>query len=282
MRQAIDKASPLPYYHQLREILQAQIERGDLPVGTQVPSEPELCAQFDVSRTVVRQALGELAIEGIVTRLKGKGTFVAGRKQSDHLAEALTGLHDDVVARGEHLDDTVLRLEQVPLPPHVARLLEVDDSAEGVFLERLRSVGGGPYVLTRSYMRLPECTSVLAIDMRERSLYDVIQHDLGLPIERASRTIEAGAATAALARMLDVPSGSPLLILKSVAYLADGRPIEYFIAWHRGDRSRFEVHLNRKGAVATHPSTQRIVFDPDGANGADTVPRLAVSAEPSR
>ena len=263
MTQAIDKSSPVPYYYQLREILDGQIERGDLAAGAQLPSEPELCEVFEVSRTVVRQALGELAVSGLVTRLKGRGTFVAGRKRSDHLAEALTGLHDDVVSSGETLDDSILRFERVVLPPHVARLLEVDSSAEGVFLERLRSVGGGPYVLTRSYMRLPECASVLTIDMRERSLYDVIQRDLGLQIEAASRTIEAAVATPAVAKMLDVPPGSPLLVLQSVACLADGRPIEHFIAWHRGDRSRFEVHLRRQGAAAASSEMQRIVFAPD-------------------
>ncbi len=268
MKREIDKASPVPYYHQLREIIQAQIEEGALAPGVQLPSEPELCEMYGVSRTVVRQALSELGNDAVVSRRKGKGTFVGAHKRNDHLAETLTGLHEDIVASGERLDDSVLRLERIAAPAHVARLLQVDDGSMVVVLERLRSVGGGPYVLTHSFMPLPQCEAVLGFDMRQRSLYDVIQHDLKLEIDNAWRTIEATVATTSLARQLDVPSGSPLLVLKSVAYLADGRPIEYFIAWHRGDRSRFEVHLHRPSATPPYPVTQRILFaDEDGDGG---------------
>ena len=51
------------------------------------------------------------------------------------------------------------------------------------------------------------------------------------------------AATARDAELLNIAHGAPLIYLKSVAYLADGRPVEYFEAKHRGDRARFEVEI---------------------------------------
>jgi GntR family transcriptional regulator len=88
---AIDHASPVPYYAQVKETLRGPIERGDWKAGDQLPGEPELCSMFDVSRTVIRQALTELMYEGLIVRVKGKGTFVAKPKILESLAQKLTG-----------------------------------------------------------------------------------------------------------------------------------------------------------------------------------------------
>ncbi|MCZ7542688.1 MAG: GntR family transcriptional regulator [Anaerolineae bacterium] len=74
MRQ-IDKDSPVPYYAQVKEALQAQIRQGEWQADDQLPGEPELCRIFDVSRTVIRQALNELWHEGLIVRRKGRGTL---------------------------------------------------------------------------------------------------------------------------------------------------------------------------------------------------------------
>lgn len=56
--------------------LKKQIEGGALSVGDRLPTEPQLEAQFDVSRTVIREAIAELRAAGIVTPVQGKGMFV--------------------------------------------------------------------------------------------------------------------------------------------------------------------------------------------------------------
>lgn len=59
------------------EGLKAQIETGKLPVGAQLPTEPQLEAQFEVSRTVVREAIAELRAAGLVIPIQGKGMFAS-------------------------------------------------------------------------------------------------------------------------------------------------------------------------------------------------------------
>src|SRR5487761_526953 len=77
----IDSALALPLYHQVAGILRQRIEEGVYPAGVRLNSEDELAVEFDVSRATVRQAMGELATEGLVVRRRGRGTFVedAGR-----------------------------------------------------------------------------------------------------------------------------------------------------------------------------------------------------------
>jgi GntR family transcriptional regulator len=241
----IDKASPVPYYYQLRQLLERAVAGGTLAPGEQIPTEASLCVRYEVSRTVVRQALSDLERTGLVTRLKGKGTFVSEPKVSEFVAQSLTSLHEDLSGRGERLQTKVLRLEVEPVSPHVAAMLQLPESEQIVLLERLRFLRGEPLVVTTAYMPHSICAPILDLDMSDRSLFEAYEQELGLKLHRGSRAMEARAATTEVAHHLGVPEGAPVLVFSGVTYLEDGRPIEYFIGLHRGDRSRFETELFR-------------------------------------
>ena len=73
---SIERDSPIPIYHQLKTLIQGQIESGQWRPGDRIPTEQELCHMYDISRSPVRQALKELAYGGILVRRPGLGTFV--------------------------------------------------------------------------------------------------------------------------------------------------------------------------------------------------------------
>lgn len=75
-RDKIDREVRVPIYRQLKEIIKSKIEKGDFKPGTRIPTEYELCEIYDISRISVRQALTELANEGLLYRRPGQGTFV--------------------------------------------------------------------------------------------------------------------------------------------------------------------------------------------------------------
>jgi GntR family transcriptional regulator, N-acetylglucosamine utilization regulator len=250
IRGAIDKASPVPYYHQLRQLIEGAVSSGALPVGEQIPTEAALCERFDVSRTVVRQALSDLERDGLLSRIKGKGTFVARPKLTELVAQSLTSLHEDLTARGERLETKVLRREIEPVSPHVAEMLGLPESEQIVLLERLRLLNGEPLVVTTAYMPHSLCAAILELDLTDRSLFEIYERDLGFKLRRGTRAIEARSANREVAQHLGIREGSPVLIFTGVTYLDDDRPLEYFTGAHRGDRSRFEVELFRPGASA--------------------------------
>ena len=246
----IDKTSPVPFYYQLRQLMEQAISSGVLGVDDKIPTEAALCERYDVSRTVVRQALSDLEHTGLVVRQKGRGTFVAAPKLSEFVAQTLTSLHEDLSARGERLETTVLRLEVEPVSPHVARMLDLPDSEQIVLLERLRYLRGEPLVVTTAYMPYALCAPILDLNMSDRSLFETYERELGFQLHRGTRAIEARAASAEVAEHLGVSEGAPVLAFSGVTYLEDGRAIEYFVGVHRGDRSRFETELFRPPAQA--------------------------------
>jgi GntR family transcriptional regulator len=241
----IDFASPVPYYAQLLDVLTGRIKHGLYPPGAQIPGEPELCRLFGVSRTVVRQALGEMEQRGMIERRKGKGTFVAFPKIGESLAQRLTGFHADMLARGYRPQTTVLHQRIVEAGEKVAAYLEIPPGNLVFDIKRLRSVDNLPVQLVTSYLPYTLCPRLEQADLTNRSLYEFLERECGLVIARGRRFIEAVAASESDARLLRVERGAALIRLESVSYLESGAPLEYYDALHRGDRSRFEVELVR-------------------------------------
>ncbi|MGV3081008.1 GntR family transcriptional regulator [Streptococcus dysgalactiae] len=64
-------------YKKIYHFIKEQIESGRLQIGDRLPTEKELSEQFSVSRITSKRALVELEQEGLITRSRGKGSFVA-------------------------------------------------------------------------------------------------------------------------------------------------------------------------------------------------------------
>ena len=89
----IARQSPIPYHHQLFEILRDAIRGGIWPPGAMIPSEAQLAETYGISRTVIRSAVQRLAVDRLVERIKGKGTVV-GVSEIDRDAFATAGERD--------------------------------------------------------------------------------------------------------------------------------------------------------------------------------------------
>jgi GntR family transcriptional regulator len=264
---AIDFGSPIPYYAQLIQLLKSKIDRGDWPAGSQLPGEPELCNLYRISRTVVRQALGEMEQQNLIIRRKGKGTFVAEPKVSESLAQKLTGFYSDMVERGYRVATEVLRHRVAPANDKIADYLRLPPRTPIIDIHRLRFVNDEPIQLVTSYLPYAMAPRLMEVDLAHRSLYDVLENECGLWIARGRRYIEAVAANETEARLLQVERGAPLIMLDSVSYLDDGCPLEYYHAVHRGDRSRFEVELVRERQRVPAPDAVTWGSYPRSANG---------------
>jgi GntR family transcriptional regulator len=244
MTSAIDRTSPLPFYYQLKQILLSDLRERELAPGDRLPGDHELCATYRVSRTVVRQALAELETEGVLERIKGRGTFVAPRKTSERLVQSLTGLYEDVAARGSHLRSEVRRQEVVPADEQIATELALQPGAPVLVIERLRFVDDEPWVLATTYLPVDVAPGLVHDDLADQSLYALLEDKYNVRLTHGRRAVEAAVANDSQAAALAIAPGDPVLVLRSTSHAGE-RPVEMFVAYHRGDRSRFEVTLSR-------------------------------------
>ena len=240
----IDEESPIPYYHQLKKYITTEIESGSWLPQQKLPSESAFCERFGISRTVVRQSMKELQNEGYLSTEKGKGTFIARPKITEGFVQSLTGFHEEMVKRGYDVRTQILKQELTPASRTVAEALEIDVESPVIMLSRLRMLNGEPSVYVTTYIPDALCSELLDADLENKSLYAFLEKcGCGLMIHKGRRYISVSLANEREASLLHLEVGSPLIGLDSVTYLKDGRPLEYFHALHRGDRTRFEVEL---------------------------------------
>lgn len=242
---SINFESHIPYYIQLMDLLKEKILQKKWVSGEQIPCEQDLCETYGISRTVVRQALRELELEGVITRRKGKGTFISEPKINEGLIQKLTGFYQDMVERGLNPVTKVLHQNVVRANEQVARFLNIASGTEVIDIERLRFINDEPIQLVTTYIPYLVYPPLATVDLTNRSLYEFLEKEGGIILTRGRRYIEAVLANANEAALLGIERGAPLLMLDSVSYAENNLPIEYYHALHRGDRSRFEVDLVR-------------------------------------
>lgn len=240
---ATTTSTPVPKYHVVKEALLGRIIDGTWVSETMIPSEPELCHEFGVSRMTVRRAIGDLIHEGRLRTVQGKGTFVAVPKLEEHFVQRAFGIYDDMERRGLKLTTQVLRLETIPASVEVASHLQIHPGDAVHILVRLRSVEDEKVLISTTYIPASLCPGLVNEDLSQGSLYRLLKEHYGLTIARGERRLEAVAAGPWEARLLDIALASPLLRLDSLAYLADRRPFEYSQALHNGARTRVEVEF---------------------------------------
>ncbi len=85
---------------------------------------------------------------------------------------------------------------------------------------------------------------LLERDLSQGSLYAILADDYGVMVTSASRSVEAAAASSAIARALAVSEGDPVLVVRSLGRDPSHQPVDVFTAWHRADRSRFVVEVS--------------------------------------
>jgi GntR family transcriptional regulator len=266
MNELINFESRIPYYLQLMEILKEKVQKKEWTAGDQIPGEQDLCALYQVSRTVVRQALRELELEGVISRRKGKGTFISPPKISEGLVQKLTGFYQDMVERGLKPVTKVLHQNVNPSTEKVARFLNIEPGSKVIDIERLRYIDEEPIQLVTTYIPYDVCPTLANVDLTNRSLYEYLEKEGNIFIAKGRRYIEAVLANDNEADLLCIERGAPLLMLDSISYAEHGQPVEYYHALHRGDRSRFEVELLR----LRESETQTVELGP----GFSGVPKL--------
>jgi GntR family transcriptional regulator len=252
----IDRASPIPFYFQLRKLLEDEIASGRWAPGHRVPSEPSVCDQFRVSRTTVRQALAELEGEGLVRREKGRGTFVAERRSTSWLLQSSHGFYDEAARRGHRVVSKVLRAGTEVLPPWAADALGLPEGGEGVTIERLRWIDERLVMYVLNHLPPELAEAVLSADLETGSLYRVLERQPGLTVFGGRRVVEAVEAAGELARLLEVDARAPVLLVESVSWDEGMRPFECYRAWHRADRTKIEVQVVHED-VAERAGVQR-------------------------
>jgi len=218
-----------PLYAQIRDAIRQQIDSQSLPPGAPLPTEDELQVAYGVSRSVVRQALGQLADWGLIVRQRGRGSVVAPQREHHRRASQAGGLRQQLASAGQELRTEVISLAVEEPPTDAAAALR---TAHTWRLERVRSVDGEPVVYMSTWLPADLFPTLSSEELDGGSLHDWMR-SVGCQPHGGPRRVQAVPADPVVTRHLGCQRGEPVLLMQGVTQDPHGRGLEWFSAWHR-------------------------------------------------
>jgi GntR family transcriptional regulator len=234
-----------PLHLIISEKLRHRITSGNYGPGEQLPSEHQLMAEFDVSRTTIRRALANLVNQGLVTSHQGKGVFVTDRQKVIYsLSNPLKFLEEDMAR--QNIDFTIrnLMFKLVTVPENIQQILRLSSKLPKAYLQKkLFVMDGVPRGIDVTYL-LPDLGKALAKDLKRQMTFPTLEQK-GIHIERIEAILECTHADYEMSEYLDVPLGSPLIVYRHTAFTSDNQPVVHGESLSRADRFCYSVTIYR-------------------------------------
>lgn len=234
----IDKNSPIPVYFQLKNDLVKKIAQGLWKAGECIASERELCEIYGVSRMTIRQAIGELVQEGVLTRLKGKGTFVCEQtvKQQDMMS-----FTEMIKQTGRELKTEIINFDTIDTPDDMQDIFMLDKVYK---IERRRIVDGECIAVETVFIPVDYCGHINE-EMLKGSLYKILEN-FGYSIGNSTSSIVAVNVTDKIKKKFNTEENFPVLKIIGKTFANKNKLLFIEEALYRSDKFTLQVNISRR------------------------------------
>lgn len=213
-----DERQDTPLYEQMKAEIKARIERGDWPINFRIPSENELVEMLGVSRMTAHRALRELASEGVIVRVQGRGSFVAPKKRRANVSD-VRNIAEEIAERGgQHSVEIVLMQTEV-CDHDLADRLEVAAGTSAFHSVIVHKEDDLPIQLEDRFVHAELAPAYLDQDFRAITPNAYLS---GIaPISRAEQFVEAVLPQPWECRLLAIARSEPCLLVRRRTWSGD-------------------------------------------------------------
>jgi DNA-binding GntR family transcriptional regulator len=199
----------LPIYRSIQNALKLQIQTGEYKTGDYLPSENDLCEQYQITRTTARKALEELLKEGFIDRQHGKRSKVIERRKSLGLL-SVKGFSE---AAGQSVETLFLQLPgfrnwNINFP---FKISESELITPCIHFERLRCFDNDPVMLENNWLSAAELPGFVGMEMIDGSFFKTLSQNYQIEIIGSEQELRAIPADEKISELLKIKRGSPLL-----------------------------------------------------------------------
>ena len=237
--------SRLPLYREVKEKLIQALAAGEWRPGAKLPVERELAQRFQVGISTLRAAVAELEAGGILTRRQGKGTFVAEHANASRLYRFFNLVGPE---RGRETPvRTFVWLKRGRATPPEREFLQLSRYPDRTDVYRLRTTfslqgkttGVNDAILPAALF--PGLKKADVVSERNLTLYALYQSHYDVNVVSVLADLSADRAPADVAKLLEIPRGSPVLHIERKAFTYADVPVELRISWVNTARCKFRV-----------------------------------------
>jgi len=242
----INAFGPLPLHDQLRSMLEEKISSGTWKSGEKIPSEAELSHMFNVSRTTVRQAIGNLVTERKLIRSQGVGTFVATSIRKPNLY--LDGFTEDMLNRGLKPGSHLLRYDIIQPLQEIRQNLLLGRDEPVIEIYRIRMADNAPIATEKTYLPYYRFSTLKSSNLEGTSLFEILHKSFNVIPTHSRGSIQALNCPDKEAEILQIPKGSPVLYFSGTNYDQYDQPIQFTCTFFRADRYAFDIEVFKNPA----------------------------------
>lgn len=224
----------LTIYHELVK----KIQSNQWPESTKLPSENELTEIYATSRETIRKALNQLAQDGYIQKIRGKGSVVIDINKFDFPVSGIVSFKELATNLQLQANTNVNELAIVEADQELKSKLNINLRDSVWKVVRAREISGEKIILDKDYFNkdyVPELTREICED----SIYDYLENQLGLKISFARKEIVVEEPSEEDRALLDLEGYSNVVVIKSMVYLEDTSLFQYTESRHRPDKFRF-------------------------------------------
>jgi GntR family transcriptional regulator len=230
----------VPRYFTIEQSLRVRI--AELDAHAPLPSDAQLCEEFDVSRMTARGAVQRLVQEGLVYRVPGRGTFVAATR-ANRTASRILAFSDEMRRRGREPSSRIVERAQREANSDEKHRL---GTTHVFVLRRVREADRQPVALETAVFPAVRVAGVFDGEREGASIFALLKA-AGISPTAGHAAISAEAATTQDAKLLGVKRGEPLLIERRLIWDEAGGPLELtesrYVGALYGLEVDFEVEL---------------------------------------
>lgn len=231
-----------PKYIQIYHWFQEQLQAEKFKTGDQIPTETALAEQFNVNRMTVRKALNRLVVEGVITRTRGKGSFVAAENRKNFIfsLNTISGFFSDIRSTGSRPAFRVNKVEILQADAKIAEPLQLTHDLRVIYVLRTFYADQEPAMIQGTYLPYEPFKEVVHMDL-SKGMYPVYRDRFNLTLHHADQTFTAVFSNRFETKTFGFDSPQPCIFLEWVLYDDINRPIEVCYCTYRSDKYKFNV-----------------------------------------
>ncbi|MBU4316190.1 MAG: GntR family transcriptional regulator [Proteobacteria bacterium] len=240
------KKEAIPLYSRVATIIQHKIISGQYGPGEQLPTEDDLVGQYQVSKITIRNALSLLEAEGLIKRIRGKGTFVTDHvpeiKQSIHtsLNEMVLSLAD---SHTKPLEIKVIKVAESRIPKDIVAFFKMTNIDEIARIRRLVTRENVVYFY-ENYILPDMAKHITKKELAEKkSITKILHKKTGLSISKGEMYLQAIPAEPDISKLLQCQAFEPLIHVQTYFWSEPGQPFEIVNRYLRACYFKYKVDV---------------------------------------
>jgi GntR family transcriptional regulator len=237
-----------PRYVVIGDLLQRRVETGVYPLGTLLPTESDLCAEFGLSRHTVREALRRVAETGLIQRRQGSGSLVVATQAHQTYVHTMRSLNELF----QYASDTRFRIRSVQMVvPGDEHLTDLGSASQDNWLcaEGLRLERGGDVAICFARVFINRDFAAVANNLSAISgaIYRHLEERFGVEVALVEQDIRVIPIPLPAAQAMNQKIRSWAVRVVRRYLDAEGRLLLASVNDHPADRFSYSMRLRREG-----------------------------------